>query len=207
MSTVDQQIEQIEQMAVTPEGVADAVRLSGQFLAAADARWTAAHNSGDDSKTQLAEMLRMGICHADMLFRADMARDAYALCVMLLMAAAYNDAVQENSNSVLALTFLACMTLMRMLPTMRNDEVAHTHLPHITRYLASLAYAHFMETVRTNPCVWHKRAQHWLVDAERSGLIESGTVEIPGGRDNPLTATAIIGDLVGRSRALGLLDD
>lgn len=207
MEDIIRKAEEIEAMASSPETLGDAVRLSGELLAGADGRWTQYMNGADKTSAhgapsrQLQEMLMLGTTHADALFRAGLYTDAYSVSLLLMLAAVREDAAALLGADMLALSFLAAMSLMQALPLLPDDDVSHLHLPHITRYLASLAYAHYVASGNA-PCKWHSRSRQWLRDVMH--LVETPAVDVNGHAADPLACGEILGDLLGRSQAIGI---
>lgn len=213
MSTQDQilhtpETDEAYAMADTPDGLATAVRMSGKMLAAADSRWSKLRNENAPRDAELTQMMACGVCHADLLFRAGAYADAYSVAVALMLPPTLDDRTGQNALAILALTVIALMSLQTLAADMPHDEHNAAHMPVAINYLASLCYAYYRLSAQPSPeSVWHGRAYPFLRDAASEGMVSTPTVSVNGRQEDPARPGNIVGDLVGRSVALGLMQE
>lgn len=190
----------------------DAVRYSGEELARADNIWRKAYNARAPRAEiieALKATLRIGISHADALFRAGAYADAFGVTVALLYAVVITKALKQTFAAVSALCYIAVVSLeVQARGYDSNDEVVREHVSTIMSYLASLMYAAYKEDVLHDAEgeVWRPRVYQLLRELIDAGAVQYPLVKVPGGEVDVLdNQTEIMADLAGRARALGLL--
>lgn len=180
----------------------DQVRQTGEALAVADAVWTK-----ERTPDALTALLDRGIEHADALFRAGESglADAYATAVTLMAAPAADDACRANAAQMLALATIALAALERIGASLPADDFTAQHIRPITRYLASMLYAYYMDTVNdpATASQWHLRAQPMLTDLAQAGAVETPKIDVNGQPADPWQPMQLVADIAARSNALG----
>ena len=123
--------------------VEDAVRLSGELLAKADALWTAARNNKTSTLDEISALAILAAYHCDALAMMSNVNDAYATAVTAL----FQMAIDGNNSlsikqSAMQLYITAIFALMQIINQQfaNADETERNHLNEIMRYLASMLY-------------------------------------------------------------------
>lgn len=209
-------INEIARLLSNEETCQEAARLSGEYLAEADALWTKRINSpGNDTplredgkghkvSQELYDMLAMGAYHALALHQTGMDADCFPLTMLLLLAIQYEDAAADCSALITGIAFMAGLSMIGILKDIEDTEENRSHVKTMMRYIASLAYNHQYAS-REYPDVWHYHSREWLGDMWNAGLIQVKEVDVNGHKADPIAAAEIISDLVGRATALGLM--
>lgn len=186
----------------------EAIRFSAETLADADERWTESRNSGAGSSEALARRQNAGGWHVEALMLGGYDSEAFATALMLLLGAAI-DQSRDNviDASHLKLFYLALSAFNRLSPQLEANPDAAIHAPKIIGYLASLLYDVYRRVAAGEPSNPYLRPSYELLTSlQPVGAIQWPEVDVNGtpvGVDRPAD---IIGDAVGRSRALRLLD-
>lgn len=188
--------------------VEEAVRLSGETLAAADKLWTVAFNGQRDSATELDVLLQAAYAHIESLAVAGETDQAFSTCLVTLYAS-----VLDRSDSV-SLTrgrltlWVLCMQLFQQLLHRLDASDADTveHVRIVTGYVASMLYASYSKARDVGIEGPMMEDAYVMLDRLR-GVIQTpcvtvdGDCVIPAGDARPLMA-----DLTGRCRAIGIFN-
>lgn len=186
-------IDEAEMMAASGS-LEDAVRFSGEELARLDNIWRRAHNAhlhdantpagpaDAVARTAVTEMATMAVCHADMLMRAGMPQDAFAVTLTTIAALTMEGADRTEPQLMMTLCALTCLALNTlaetdpMPPALATPE-AREHFPVIISYCASMLYHWYAQTVAA-PTPWHQRITPLLRTLIRAGAVQSPTLTI-----------------------------
>lgn len=214
--SIEKQIKETARLLSDETSCQEAARLSGEYLAAADAAWTGRVNTpgnstpvredgrGHQVSQELYDMLSIGAWHALALHQNGLDGDCFALTMLLLIAVQYEDAAADCPELITGIAFLGGLSLMGILGNIDDTEENRGHVETMMRYLASLAFNH-QYISRETPGVWHFHSRQWLQDMWRAGLVQVNEVDVNGTKADPIVARDIISDLVGRASALGLI--
>ncbi len=190
---------------VADNNIPDAIRLSGEELAATDNSWRKAHNAGKETSELLVCMAILAQSHCDLLFRAGAYGDAYATAVTVMMSVSLDDACTQCMQEMLTLCVIAASSLEQLGSQMPHDDFTTQHMPVILSYIASLMYCYYQKTLVIEQTQWHGIAYEMLRDFANAGAVQQPTVQVGDKAVDPLHPFDLFSDLAGRSIALGLL--
>lgn len=189
----------------------DAVLLSGEALAQSYEAWQAKINASLPSREEITVMSIAAACHCNALATASQFSDAYSTSVIALLQITIDgNSSSELNRSLLSIYSTALYSLMAILSGSNPSEnrIDHEHVEAITRYIASLLYYYYNLVGKESPsCPYLEGAYRGLEYASNLIRIETVTISVNGQDINPATPGDIIGDIIGRSNALGLLSD
>lgn len=190
----------------------DAVRLSGELLAKINNQWRIAHNGHDDEgkAVALAAMLKAAASHVAALVAVHAYSDACSTSVMVLYMAAREgrpsvkaercDALSLWSNALYSLL----MILGRLQPQSRQDV---EHVGTIGRYIASMLYHYYIKVMEETPGCPYLHEAYPVLEAIRGSItVQSPVIDVLGVEIDPAEPMELFADLLGRARAMGLLE-
>ncbi len=191
--------------------VADAVRFSGELLANADALWTAARNNKEATLDEISALAILAAYHCDALAMMSNINEAYATAVTALfqMAIDGSDSLSIN-QSALQLYITAVFALMQIIQQQfaNADTTDREHLNEIMRYLASMLYYYYNKVGNSRPDFPHLQVAYQVLSQLRNDIdIQSPTIKVLNEDINPSAPLSLFADLVGRSQAMGLMND
>lgn len=178
-----------------------AVRITGEALALADTRWQQACNNRlprPQVLDALTAMVQAAVDHTDALCRVQAWHEAYPTAVIVLYAAATQDALQHTRTPLTGLVFLATVALEQLLAQLTD---AGEHGLALTALWASMLY-----DLTTHPQAsptWRRPAAEILRELVTAGAV-TDTVKVNNRDVHPLSNDAV-GDIIAHSRALRLL--
>lgn len=190
--------------------IEDAVLLSGEALAKAYEQWASKINTQQDSLDQINVMAIAASCHCGALATMGHFHDAYATAVGAILQISIDPNNSDNINqSLLSIYTTATFALLNTLSSMPPDSNEATqHAETISRYLASMLYYYYNLVGKTSPnSPYLESAYEALTIMKQFTQIETPLITVIGEQINPQLPHSLIGDLVGRSRALNLLAD
>lgn len=214
-SDFERQVTECDQL-LKENNVADAVRLSGELLSQADSDWRGRYNAGERGTDEICQVLDAGAMHCLTLFLSGQIRDCYSTALMLDLECEIDGVDRQTVRlSTLRLRHLALTSLLTVLDSMpvSDDEQVLDHISNIVRYLSDLLYHDYESVVNgdTSGLTAADRAivseVHGLLSSllERGMRFEADAIVVGGEFHSPERPAAVIGDLIGRSRALGLM--
>lgn len=200
--------------ALASGNIEDAIRISGEATATLDAEWTRLYNNRDSGcdNALIAGNFVAGR-HLDALLQGGAAEEAFATGALLL----YRSTMSSNKSAELSQSQLdiLCGLLSAALETgnLRGytsgdaDAGDIDHFAHIVSYVASMLYAFYIEVGKNRPDTPMLEDAYMLLEQMR----EIGAVQYPSLRINDCDIdagdiAAILPDLLGRSKALGMLN-
>ena len=187
----------------------DAVLLSGEALALAYEQWATKINPKENSLEQINVMAIAASCHCGSLAAIGNFHDAYATAVGAILQISVDPNNSDNINqSLLSIYTTAVFALLNELASLVPDDNTRAHINCITRYLGSMLY-HFYNLIgNKHPDSPYLEAAHEALSIMQNYTnIESPVITVLNEQIDPTSSQPLIGDLVGRSRALGLLAD
>ncbi len=186
--------------------IQDAVMLSGEKLAIIDSLWTGVRNNKQPSIDEISTLAIIASYHAQSLAMMGDNHNAYATAVTVLFQIAYDGNISLSlSQSSLMLYITAITSLMEIVNHIHNDDDSvKEHIEAIMRYLASLLYYQYNIVNKSNPSFPHLSPAYHLL---RMLNVESPTITVLDKKINPETSLPVFSDLMGRSKAMGFLDD
>lgn len=191
----------------------EAIRCSGEATATLDAEWTRLYNAGDPgSDNALVAGNFIAGRHLDALMQGGAADEAYAAGALLLyrstMARAKSPALAQSQLDILCRT-LQCALEVGSARGYTSDEAEEAdvdHFAHIISYLSSMLYAYYREVGSSRPdSPMLEEAYSLLEQMEQIGAVQYPGVRIKDSDVPSGDIAAILPDLLGRSRALGML--
>ena len=202
-ATIDEMIDHGE--------VADAVRFSGELLANADALWTEARNKNASSQNEITALAILAAYHCDALAMMSNINDAYATAVTALfqMAIDGSDSLSINQSALqLYITAVFALTQIIQQQFANADTTDREHLNEIMRYLASMLYYYYNKVGNSRPDFPHLQVAYQVLSQLRNDIdIQSPTIRVLNEDINPSAPLSLFADLVGRSQAMGLMND
>lgn len=197
----------------------EAVRVSGEATATADAEWTRLFNAHDSScEDALVAANFIAGRHLVALLQANVSVEAYSTAAMLLYRSTL---VKDNSASLAqSLLDILCSMLQAALNIgeMRGymsvggegdapDGEAVGHYAHVLSYVASMLYAYYQKVGETRPDTpLLEDAYALLSQMQEIGAIQSPEVNVAGKDVAAYDIAGILPDLLGRSKAIGMID-
>lgn len=204
------QIESEYNALVDDGNIEEAVRYSGEQFAMSDARWTSLVNTRKPADAALCESNHIGALHAESLYLAGADDACFSTAMLLLMRSA--DRLGDDlsaQKSVLSIPIYALLALSRFMGSHQMngtiDDFLSDHATAMLILLASFQYSLFMKISKTDPSfagLADVRGQIEGLIAQ--GLVREGEIKINGKAINSDDYPAIIGDVMGRGRAIGL---
>lgn len=189
--------------------IEDAVLLSGEALACAYEQWAAKINHKENSLEQINVMAIASSCHCGSLAAMGNFHDAYATAIGAILQISVDPNHSDNiDQSLLSIYTTAVFALLNKISTLTPDDDTRTHIDCITRYLSSMLYYYY--NLIGNKCPdspYLEAAYEALSIMQNYTKIESPVISVLDEQISPTSPQPLIGDLVGRSRALGLLAD
>ncbi len=190
--------------------VEDAVRLSGELLAKADALWTAARNNKTSTLDEISALAILAAYHCDALAMMSNVNDAYATAVTAL----FQMAIDGNNSlsikqSAMQLYITAIFALMQIINQQfaDADETERNHLNEIMRYLASMLYYYYNQVGVANSEFPHLPVAYQMLSQLQNNVdIQSPTIKVLNEEVNPSAPLPLFSDLMGRSIAMGLIN-
>ncbi len=191
--------------------IEDAVRFSGELLAKADSLWTMAKNEKSSTLDEISALSILATYHCEALSMISNANDAYATAVTALfqMAIDGNDSLSLK-QSAMQLYNSAIISLMQIIPQQFSNANAENrvHLNEIMRYLASMLYYYYNKVGKARPDFPHLHVTYQILSQLRNDVdIQSPTIKVLDEDINPSAPLSLFADLVGRSQAMGLMND
>ena len=190
--------------------IEDAVLLSGEALAKAHHFWASAINNHSESQHEVNIMAIAASIHCYALALMGKTNDAYSTAIgAILQITIDNNRSRNIDNSMLSIYTTAAVSLMRILSENPPcDSEAKEHGTIITRYIASLLYYYYNLIGNEMPdSPYLESAYATLNHLRQFTSIETPSINVLGQWVSPNEPHDIIGDLIGRSRALSLLSD
>ena len=191
--------------------VADAVRFSGELLANADALWTAARNNKEATLDEISALAILAAYHCNALAIMSNINDAYATAVTALfqMAIDGSDSLSINQSALqLYITAVFALTQIIQQQFANADTTDHEHLNEIMRYLASMLYYYYNKVGNSHPDFPHLQVAYQVLSQLRNDIdIQSPTIKVLNEDINPSAPLPLFSDLMGRSIAMGLMND
>ena len=191
--------------------VDDAVRLSGELLAKADALWTAARNNKEATLDKISALAILAAYHCDALAMMSNVNDAYATAVTALFQMAIDGSYSLSlGQSALQLYNTAIVSLMQIIPQQFSnaDTIDHEHLNEILRYLASMLYFYYNKVGNARPDFPHLQVAYQILSQLRNEVdIQSPMIKVLDEEISPDSPLPLFADLVGRSQAMGLMNE
>lgn len=191
--------------------VADAVRFSGELLANADALWTAARNNKEATLDEISALAILAAYHCDALAMMSNINDAYATAITALfqMAIDGSDSLSINQSALqLYITAVFALTQIIQQQFANADTTDREHLNEIMRYLASMLYYYYNKVGNSRPDFPHLQVAYQVLSQLRNDIdIQSPTIKVLNEDINPSAPLSLFADLVGRSQAMGLMND
>lgn len=189
----------------------EAVRLSGEATATLDAEWTGLYNrKSAEADAALVAANFIACRHLEALMAAGMAEEAFATALMLMyrstMALRHSAEVEKSQLDIALRAVNSLLEAGERRGLTQGDEATVDHFAHILTYLASMLYALYKNVGDRYPDFPVLEDAY----AALSQLQEIGAVQYPEVRvaDKDIPAgdiPAIMPDLLGRARSLGLL--
>ncbi|MBQ9076556.1 MAG: hypothetical protein IJY31_01735 [Muribaculaceae bacterium] len=196
---------------IDSDNIHDAVLLSGEALATAYNEWQQKINSCRPSLQEITVMSIAASCHCNALISAGQLHDAYATAIMVILQITVDSNTSAAINqSLLSLYSSALYSLVTFLSNTNPPEDGHAqeHVEAVTRYISSMLYHYYNTVGKESPsCPYLEGAYQGLCYARNLVTIETGYITVNGDRVPPATPNDIVGDIIGRSNALGLLSD
>ena len=191
--------------------IEDGVRLSGELLAKADSLWSVARNNNSTSQNEIAALAILAAYHCDALAMMSNCNDAYATAVTALfqMAIDGSDSLSLN-QSAMQLYITAIFALMQIIQQQfaNADATDREHLNEIMRYLASMLYYYYNKVGKARPDFPHLHVAYQILSQLRNDVdIQTPTIKVVDEEVNPSAPLPLFADLVGRSHAMGFMND
>jgi len=200
--------------AIASGKIDEAIRLSGEATATLDAEWTRLHNAGDcNSDNALIVSNFVAGRHLDALMQGGAVDEVFATGALLL----YRSTLARNKSAELSQSQLdiLCRMLSAAIETGNRhgftsadaDAADIDHFAHIVSYLASMLYAFYTEVGNSRPdSPMLEDAYELLEQMQQIGAVQYPSIRIKDCDVDSVDIASILPDLLGRSRALGLLN-
>lgn len=188
----------------------EAVSFTGEVLAKSDACWTSLVNEHHPAINALCESNRIGALHAEALLLAGAVDACFSTSLLLLMRSAnpLTDilSVQESALNIPLYSIMALSRFMEQQQLSGSiDEFLSDHATAIMLLLASLQYSLYQKVRNADPSfVGLYDLRDNLSAMIARDLVREGDININGKVINSGDYPAIIGDVIGRARAIGL---
>ena len=191
--------------------IEDAVRFSGELLAQSDTLWATARNNQGSTIDEISALSIIATYHCEALSMMSNANDAYATAITVLfqMAIDGNESLSLN-QSAMQLYNTAIISLMQIIPQQFSnaDATEREHLNEIMRYLASMLYFYYNKVGKARPDFPHLHVTYQILSQLRNDVdIQSPTIIVLNEDITPSAPLSLFADLVGRSQAMGLMND
>lgn len=189
--------------------IQDATMLSGEKLAQADKLWTDARNSNSPTIDEITALSIIASYHCESLAMMGNEVDAYSTSIMVLFQIAFDESDSQSlDKSRLQLYITAVMSLIRRLDSgeFTADEYSRSHMNHIMRYLVSMLYHYYNKVGKHSPEFPHLDVAYRLLSQLKDMVaIDRTRINVIDEQIDPEKPIKLFGDLIGRSKALGLL--
>lgn len=192
----------------------EAVRISGEAAATADAEWTRlynAHDSGSDEALVAANFIAGR--HLVALLNTGEAVEAYSMAAMLLyrstLARAVTISLRQSLLDILCSMLDAALVLGDQPGFMSGDNEDGTadHYAYIVSYISSMLYAMYQAVGESRPdTAMLEDAYARLEQMNEIGAVQSPNVSIGDKEVEADNISLILPDLLGRSKALGMIN-
>lgn len=191
----------------------EAVRISGEATATADAEWTRlynAHDSGSDDALAAANFIAGR--HLVALSNAGESAEVYSMAAMLLyrstLARAVTISLQQSLLDILCSMLDAALVIGDRPGFMTgDDESVVDHYAHIISYISSMMYALYRSVGERRPDTpILEDAYTRLEQMNEIGAVQSPTVSVGDKEVAADDISLILPDLLGRSKALGMIN-
>lgn len=204
--------------------IEEAVRISGEATATVDAEWTKMFNTlkkgnGNNSVTpkECDDALVTGNFiagkHLAALLAAGAPNEAYATAAMLLYRSTLANTtfiqLQQSLLDILCHQLEAALEIGQHLGyfSPESDPQDVDHFAHIISYIASMIYALYQIIGNARPdSSILEHAYELLQQMQEIGAIQSPEININGTNYSATDLPGILPDLLGRSKALGILE-
>ncbi len=185
----------------------DAVLLSGEALAQSYELWQQKINSHQQSDEEVTVLSIAASCHCNALASANQLRDAYETSIGAILQITVDGNISATINqSLLSLYSTALYSLMGVLSSANpsEDETIKSHIEAVARYISSMLYFYYNVVGKETPsCPYLDGAYQGLRYAQGFVNIETDEITVNSTQISPSTPNDIIGDIIGRSNALG----
>ena len=191
--------------------IEDAVRFSGELLAQSDTLWATARNNQGSTIDEISALSIIATYHCEALSMMSNANDAYATAITVLfqMAIDGNESLSLN-QSAMQLYNTAIISLMQIIPQQFSnaDAIEREHLNEIMRYLASMLYFYYNKMGKVRPDFPHLHVTYQILSQLRNEVdIQSPMIKVLDEEISPDSPLPLFADLVGRSQAMGLMNE
>lgn len=199
--------------AINSGNIEEAIRLSGEATATLDAEWTRLYNSDShDSDAALIAGNFVAGRHLDALMQGGAADEAFATAMLLL----YRCTLARNKSTELAQSQLDILCHLLSSALELGNRLGYTsdtadaadidHFAHIISYISSMLYAFYKEVGNNRPDTPILEDAYMLLEQmQQLGAVQYPEIRI---KENNIAAdniAEVLPDLLGRSKALGLL--
>ena len=188
--------------------IEQAVRISGELLAACDNELRCHHNERKDINEAAQRFVEAAVLHVHALRLAGASSDAFSCAVgTLLTIEVYKAASFVNASRKLRLYSFAISSVIDCFDRMgdASDSNDENHRGYILSYLASLLYYYYRETAKENPEDPSLReAYSFLKAIENSGAIQTPQIRLGEKDIDPASPGPLLVDIMGRAAALGI---
>lgn len=188
--------------------VEEAVRVSGELLAACDNELRELHNEHKSVGSAVEQFVEAAILHVHALRLAGASSDAFSCAVgALLTIEVYNASSAIDPARKLRLYSFAISSVIDCFDRMgdASDSNDENHRGYILSYLASLLYHYYREAVTTAPDDPSlTEAYNFLKAIQSSGAIQTPTIKLGEKDVDPATPGPLLVDIMGRGAALGI---
>lgn len=188
-----------------------ALRESGIALAEADTEWTRHRNSHENTPEYIESFALISSQHCELLLTSGYIRDSYATSVLSLLEISIDGHESARINRCILILYITAVSSMMQLTeqTSADDDSSREHASYILHYLASMLYFYYKKVLgESSGFDALNHAYQLLRQLEPLGVI-SDTLNVSG-CEQPVPATSpqpILGDLIGRSHAMGWIAD
>lgn len=200
--------------AINSGNIEEAVRLSGEATATLDAEWTRLYNAHDNgSDTALIAGNFVAGRHLSALIQAGAADEAFSTAMLLLyrstLARSKSAELAQSQLDILYLALSAALESgnMRGYTSEGADPADVEHFAHIVSYIASMLFAFYNEVGNIRPdSAMLEEAYALLEQMQAIGAIQQPCIRIKECDVAADDIARVLPDLLGRSKALGMLE-
>lgn len=199
--------------ALATGNVEEAIQYSGEATATLDAEWTRLYNAKEkDCDAALIAGTFVAGRHLVALLHGGASDEAFSMGMLLL----YRSTLARKKSAELAQAQLDVMIRLLSATLEVGDRAGFTspsadatdvdHFAHIVSYIASMLYAFYTEVGNSRPDTpILEEAYALLQQMQELGAIQHPTIRIKDADVETSDIAALLPDLLGRSKALGLL--
>ncbi len=189
--------------------IEDAVRSSGEALAIAYEDWSDNLNAGIPTDDEISIMAIAASIHCVALGAMSEFVEAYSTAMAAIFQMSHdNTRTPALDQSLLSIYTTSFYALMNILSTREPNEHDQEHVETITRYIASMVFYYYRKVgISASDSPYLEQAYEALQQMREITEIETPKINVLGELIDPKTPHALIGDLIGRSRALNLISD